>query len=211
MKALNAINFDFVKRPIIYGLGIGIILISVVWWFFWMSPEGAKLTTVQTQQSTLRTQLAGLQAEISTLVQEEGDANRDAGYLHAFSTEIPPAPLQGVLVEQLYDLSLLTHTVIPAITGVNNLTPVAGGGYTTFAVDLTVNGTQANVYQFVADLYSAKYVTRLLTIQTLALTPGATASGSGTVNINTVSSKNLYAVTLACTAYTTYVPAAQAA
>jgi Tfp pilus assembly protein PilO len=210
MNRLSSINFDFVKRPIIYGLGIGIILLSVLWWFFWMSPEGAKLTTVQSQQSALRLQLAGLQTEINTLVQEEGYANRDAGYLHGFSTEIPPAPLQGVLVEQLYDLSLVTHTVIPAITGVNSLSAAVGGEYSTFPVDLTVNGTQADVYQFIADLYSSKYVTRLLTIQSVGLTPGA-AGATGAININQVSSKTLYSVTLTCTAYTTYVQAVQPA
>jgi Tfp pilus assembly protein PilO len=207
MKALNSINFDFVKRPIIYGLGIGIILLSVLWWFFWMSPEGVKLTAVKTQQSTLRLQLAGLQSEINTLVQEEGDANRDAGYLHSFSNEIPPAPLQGVLVEQLYDLSLLTHTVVPTISGVNVLAPAAG--YTTFPVDLSVTGTQTNVYQFIKDLYSAKYVSRLLTIQSVSLS--ATAGTGSSININNVSPKAQYSASLTCTAYTTYVPVAQPA
>jgi hypothetical protein len=162
----------------------------------------------------LQSQLAALQAQISTLIQEEGDANRDAGYLRAFSSEIPSAPLQGVLVEQLYDLSLLTHTVLPSIAGVDVLVPVAGGVYSTFPVDLTVTGSQTNVYQFIADLYSSKYVTRLLTIQNVALSPGAAISTGApgatpaTVNINSVSPKLSYTAVLTCTAYTTYVPVA---
>ena len=197
---MKSLNFDLLKRPKIFGTIIAVVLIALIWWFAWMAPQGNKLNSVNQQQQQLESQVASLNTTIGALKIEASQAQKLLPYLAFFQLSIPPLPESGDLTTELYNLSLKTKTFISALSDATT-TPTTGG-YSTIPVTIQLTGTEKGVLAFVEGIYT---LPRLITIQTLALSPPAAAA-----NILKPTNTTGFTASINATAYTTYVATAAA-
>ncbi len=47
MNRMRGFNLDLLKSKVVLGVAGGVIVLLIVWWFAWMTPESNKLSTVQ--------------------------------------------------------------------------------------------------------------------------------------------------------------------
>lgn len=200
---LNNLDLGRFRSPIVLGVIGGLILLLLIWWFAWMSPEANKLTTVQAQQTQLNQQVEQLQAKITQLQQESAQVQKELPYLVRYTAAAPPTPEQGLIVNQILALSKRTGVDLSSISDNTVSPPAVAGGLSTIPVDLVVSGNHSQVLNFLNGFYQ---LPRLMTISTLALD----ASG-GSPNILDVNDGASYSLTMAATAYTLATPATPAA
>jgi Tfp pilus assembly protein PilO len=198
------LNLEWAKRPAVFGTILATIVIALVWWFAWMTPQASKLSSINTQQSQAQGQVAVLQSEIAQLRSESSLLSKELPYLKFFESQIPSLPLQGQLTAQLYQLSLKTKTFISALSDSTVSPPSSvSGGYSTMPITIELTGTHNEVISFLQGLYSMQ---RLVTIQSVSLTPP-----SQQPNLNTNGTATGFGASIVATAYTTYVPITPAA
>jgi Tfp pilus assembly protein PilO len=195
---MNLDRFELLKqRNVLIAAGV-VLLLALLWWLLWMSPEASKLTSLQAQQTQLQSRQTLLSDQLFTLQQDRREVHAAAPFIRRFDGAIPSLPDQGLLVVQLDDLANASGVTITLI-GDNTITPPATGqSYSTMPISMTVTGGFAKVQSFVAGLYN---LARLLTIQQLAY--------SGSANVND-GGNAAFTATIGATAYTTYVPPATA-
>lgn len=198
---MNTVHFDALKRPVVFGTIIAVIVLAAAWWFAWMTPEGHKLATLDTQKTTLQSQQSLLQTELTSLEQEAKVVHRELPFLKSFQVSIPATPDAGVLVDQLYALSRSTATVMTSVTDNTIVAPTGPGGaastatgYSDVPVSISLTGSHDGVLAFIQGLYS---LPRLVTIQSISFT--------GPGNLNTASKSAPYGASITATAYTTFV------
>lgn len=209
LKRLKGLSLDQVKSPIILGVIGGLIVLLLVWWFAWMAPEQHKLSSVRAQQSADQTTVAQLQAEIAQLQAEAAQVQKSLPYLKKAVTAIPPAPDPGGIVNEIDGLANKTHVTFSSITDNTVVPPAATAtttgtptttGVSTIPIQFTISGSHKAVFAFMEGFYS---LPRLMTISSVALTPGGTNP-----NILAVNDGQTYTAAFSGTAYTTYVPSA---
>lgn len=192
-------NIDLLKRPAVFGTIVGAIVLLLLWWFVWMSPEGNKLSSVNAQQASLQVEIGSMNTTIAGLKQQSALVPSELPYLAKFNSAIPDLPESGVLTEQLYNLMNKTHTFISSL---NDVTVTATtSGYSVIPVSFVVDGSHDQVLSFIEDLYN---LPRLVTIQNLTLTP----AGSANTNLLKKSGTQGFSASVAATAYTTFMPPA---
>jgi Tfp pilus assembly protein PilO len=197
---VKSLNLALLKRPPIYGTIVGVIVVALVWWFAWMSPEGTKLSSVHAQQQQLQGQVGTLNATIGALKVEASQVPAILPYLAFFQSAIPPLPQSGDLTTELYNLSLKTGTFISSLG--DSTTNATTGGYSVIPVQIQLTGTEAGVLNFIKGIYSLQ---RLVTIQTLSLQPPG-----GGANLLKPTNAQGFSASIGATAYTTYVATAVA-
>lgn len=190
-------NLDVLKRPAVFGTIAGVIVLLVIWWFAFMSPEGSKLSSVKAQDASLQSQIAQLNTTIAGLQAQSRLVPSELPYLAKFTTAIPDLPESGVLTEQLFNLMHSTKTFISSLS--DSQTASSGSGYSTIPVVITVTGSHDSIVAFLAGLYS---LPRLVTIQNVAF--GSSASQQS--GILSPSKSPGFTATISATAYTTFVP-----
>ena len=188
-------TFDLLKRPPVYGTIAGVIVLLLVWWFAWMSPEGNKLSTVNAQESSLQTQISSLNSQIAVLKAQSALVPGELPYLAKFTGAIPNLPESGVLTEQLFGLMNSTKTFISSLND-STVSPT-GTGYSTIPVQIALTGSHDQVINFLKGLYT---LPRLVTIQSVTLAPPAAT------NILKPSKAQGFTAAINATAYTTFVP-----
>lgn len=198
---LNSLNLGALRSPVILGVVGGMIVLIIIWWLAWMSPEASKLDTVKAQETSLQAQVVTLNQQITLLKAESKLVQRELPYLSRFQTAIPPTPDIGGLVLQIDQLANKTGVNMTSISDNVVVASTVPGGLSTIPVSFTVSGNHKQVFTFLTDFYS---LPRLITIQSLTLSPGA-ASGT-TPNINNVGDGASYGLTVAGTGYTTGAP-----
>jgi type IV pilus assembly protein PilO len=194
------LNLDLIKRPLVYGTLIGVVLIALIWWFGWMSPEASKLSSANSQIQSDQATISSLNTQIAALKNEDQQLPKLVHYLAFFSLAIPPLPESGDLTTQLYDLSLATKTDMNSLSDAT--TADTGAGYSVIPVEIALVGSHNSVLAFLRGLYA---LPRLVTIQGVDLTPTAGQT------LNQSSSTGGFTATITATAYTTYLPPTPAA
>ena len=71
MNRLRSVNFDLLKSKVVLIVTASVLVLLLVWYFAWMSPEGAKLNTVQQQVTTDSAMVQSLNAELTALKAEK--------------------------------------------------------------------------------------------------------------------------------------------
>ena len=90
MSRLRSVNFDLLKSKVVLIVTASVLVLLLVWYFAWMSPEGAKLNTVQQQVTTDSAMVQSLNAELTALQAEQKLVAKELPYLTKVSTAIPP-------------------------------------------------------------------------------------------------------------------------
>lgn len=179
------------RRPVVAASMLGVVVLTLTWWFAWMSPEGHKLASIRQQQVSERQVELGLSLRLAALKRETSQVKVAAPFLQRFQLAIPPEPAAPSLVVAVYHLAV-RHGV--SLQGITDDSVVAGAGYSTIPVSLSASGPHDNLLAFVRGLYGLQ---RLLTIQSISI------SGDGNLNS---SSGAAYTASISATAYTTSVP-----
>jgi Tfp pilus assembly protein PilO len=192
---LQSMNLNALKRPLVL-ITVGVvILVAILWWMLWMSPQGNKLNTANAEQANLNGQLQTLNA---TLQHDKAQAARVqlyAGYLGMFAAAVPPVPEAPQLTTELADLANATNVKLTTLT---DDTTVAGTPVSTIPLTMEIQGPRQDCLAFLAGIYDPKLITRLITIN--SFTPTPLNAGPGGVNVLKPSDA-LYTANIAGNAY----------
>lgn len=194
---LQSPKFDAIKRPVTLITAGSVLLVALLWWFLWMAPQGTKLTTVNTQISTLQTQYSGLLNTLQTDKQQSVKVNLYAGYLKMFAAAVPEVADAGGLTT---DLATLADSISPDlhILTITDDTTIPGTPLSMVPLSLTLVGPRQDCFAFMEDLYNRNKMTRLITIASFVPTP--VTSGQNGVDV-LKPSKQMYNIVLAGYAY----------
>ena len=138
MNRLQSINLDIVKRPVVLISVAAVIVLAGVWWFAWMSPQGTKLSTINTNVQLLTTKDQQLLQTLKVVEHESTLESKYAGYLTTFSDAVPPTPDAPQLTTQLAALANATHVTLQSLSDDTMLpaTPVSE-----VPVSMTIKGS----------------------------------------------------------------------
>jgi Tfp pilus assembly protein PilO len=153
---------------------VGALIVVVVVYLAWLSPEGSKLSTLQAKQTQLQTQQTGLQAEISTLEHEKSELPTTCAALTNDVTEVPGAPDVDSFLQQVTQLAVQSgdpNTPSISVTQATGSTQAVSGA-TPVAVDFSLAGTYGQMSAFLQGLYSFP---RLFTISSVTIGGGTNA------------------------------------
>ncbi|MGA3216871.1 MAG: type 4a pilus biogenesis protein PilO [Acidimicrobiales bacterium] len=197
MNSLRGFNFDLLKSKVVLVVTGLVIILLVVWWFAWMTPESNKLSTVQAQVSSDQTTLTQLNLELASLKAEKKLVLRELPYLKKVQTAIPPTEDPPGIVDSLNNLATATNCDLLSVTPADYPSPSGVPGLSDIGVSFTVTGGHRNIFQFLKGFYG---MGRLMTINTINL--GAAGANP---NILAVNDGMQYSMNISAVAYTTYV------
>ena len=197
MNRLRSVNFDLLKSKVVLITTASVLILLLVWYFAWMSPEGTKLSTVQQQVTADGATVQSLNAELNALVAESKLVKKELPYLKQVTKAIPPNAEQPEIVNQLNALANDTGCKLGSVNPADTVAPSGTTGLSTISVDFGLSGSHKNVFRFLNDFYKLQ---RLMTINTVSLAPAGTSP-----NILAIGDGMQYSLTVTATAYTTYV------
>jgi Tfp pilus assembly protein PilO len=201
----RSVNLDAFKRPVVLLTAGALVLVTVLWWIFWMSPEGSKLNTQNSLLATDSQKLQTLRGKLAQVQKEAAQAAQYASYLSLFSTIVPPIPESEQLTTDLSNLAGTAHVHLTTLADDTVTVPSTGSPLGTIEVDITITGSRPNCFNFLNGLYNVSSMPRLITIDTFG--PAPKAAGSSDANI-LANSKADYTFTIDGTAY--YYPGVEA-
>jgi len=179
-------------------IGAGTLVIALLLWVAFISPQNSKLSSLQAQQTQLQTQQTALQAKLASLRTEQQKLSTSCADLQKISTQIPSvqsptdidaeessfesqfnglAASTGVALTQFSGFAPATSATGTAVA----TTPPAGATGTAGPVvpvptTLAVTGTYGQMLAFVNGLDTFP---RLFVIQKFVLNIGAAAATTG--------------------------------
>ena len=195
MNRLQGINIDLLKSKVVLIVTGIVIVLLLVWWFAWMTPEANKLSTVQQQIAQDNTTVTSLSMELIQLKAEAKLVRHELPYLKMVTAAIPPTEDPPGIVDSLNTLANKTGCDLLSVTPANFPSPSGTAGLSVISVTFSVTGSHKNIFAFLKNFYS---MTRLMTIDNVSLAPGGT-----TPNILDVSDNQPYSMSVSATAYTT--------
>ncbi len=176
-------------RMVISGVVAAVVLGAG--WVKVVSPERKKVTAANAAIATARSQLQTAQAELSQSQQAQKNYAQAYAAIVALGKAVPTSSQTPAL---LYELDQATgqqqvefSTFAPAAQSASSAAAAAAGGFQTVPFSFTFTGNFARLYALLNTLQgfavqmptgSIEVTGRLMTIQSLSLTPAA-ASGSG--------------------------------
>jgi len=163
-------------------IGVGTLILSVIVYAAWISPEGSQLTSLHAKQAQLQTQQTALQIRIATLRREKSQLVTDCQQLTTDLTEIPGTPSVDSFLQQVTALAVASgdpNTPSISVTQATTTAGKTGGGVTPVTVALTLNGTYGQMTSFLAGLDSFP---RLFTVTSVSVSGGSVVSGGQTVS-----------------------------
>jgi len=162
--------------------GVGTLVVALIVYAAWISPEGSQLTKLQAQRTQYQAQLNSLQIRIATLKREKSQLGADCAQLTTDLTEIPGAPSVDSFLQQVTHLAVLSGDPSTPSISVTQAPAPGKGGVTPVVVALTLTGTYGQMTSF---LHGLDTFPRLFTVTTIAVTGGAVATGGQQVSPST--------------------------
>lgn len=182
------------KIPLLTALGV--IVVVVVVFLAWISPEGSKVSNLRSEQTQLQGEQTQLQIRIASLKREKADLGPTCATLTKDVTAIPGAPDVDSFLQQVTALAVASgdpNTPSISITQAAASTGTAAG-VTTVAVQLTMEGTYGQMSDFLGGLYTFP---RYFTISSVSVSGGSVSDGGSapspsTPNYSLSLSGNIY-------------------
>ncbi len=166
---------------------VGVIVAVIVAYAAWISPEGAKLSSLHGRQTQLQAQELQLQAEITTLRHDKAQLVSNCQQLVKDLTEIPGSPSVDSFLQQVTQLAVSSGDPNTPSISVTNAPPGGGtAGVSAVAVSLTLTGDFAQMRSFIHGLDAFP---RLFSVTTIGVTggpvagPGISPSSPGPYNL----------------------------
>jgi Tfp pilus assembly protein PilO len=158
--------------------GVGALVVVIIVYAAWISPEGSKLSSLKARQTQLVSQQSHLQVELSTLQREKAQVATNCQQLTKDLTEIPGTPTVDDFFHQVTALAVSAGD--PNTPSISVTQTAAGAtGVRLVAVDLTLQGTYGQMSAFVHGLDSFP---RLFTITSFTVSGGPLAVGGAAIN-----------------------------
>jgi Tfp pilus assembly protein PilO len=195
MNRLQGVNISLLKSKVVLIVTGIVIVLLLVWWFAWMTPEANKLSTVQQQIAQDNTTVTSLSMELIQLKAEAKLVRHELPYLKMVTAAIPPTEDPPGIVDSLNTLANKTGCDLLSVTPANFPSPSGTAGLSVISVAFSVTGSHKNIFAFLKNFY---LMTRLMTISNVSLAPGGT-----TPNILDVGDNQPYSMSVSATAYTT--------
>ena len=164
-------------------IGAGSLVVALIIFAAWISPEGSHLKTLQAQQTTLQSQQTALQVKIATLKKEKSQLGTDCQQLTTDLTEIPSAPDVDSFLSQVTALAVSSGDPSTPTISVTQSTGAATGGVSPVTVAMTLSGTYGQMMSFLQGLDSFP---RLFTVTSIQVSGGAVVTGGQAVAPSTV-------------------------
>jgi Tfp pilus assembly protein PilO len=151
---------------------LGVLVLALVVYMAWISPEGSKLTSLKNRES----QQASLESELIGLEHEKQNITATCAKLATDISEIPATPQVDNFLNQVTNLAVQSGDPnTPSISVTSAAGSVKGTtGVTPVAVSLSLGGTYDQMAQFLSGLYTFP---RLFTINGANLAGGSAAVG----------------------------------
>jgi len=183
--------------PLIIG-GVALVVALLIWSVL-VAPQNSKLASLQTQETTLQSNVSGLQVKLASLKTEQQKLSGSCADLQKIATQIPSvqSPTDIDAEESSFEsqFNALTASSGVTLSQFSGFTPAsasstasggaasgaAASGVTAVPTTLTVKGSYSQITAFVNGLDSFP---RLFVIQSFVLAygaaiPGAAATTSG--------------------------------
>jgi Tfp pilus assembly protein PilO len=159
--------------------GVGALVLALIVYAAWISPEGSHLAKLQAMQTQLQSQESGLQVRIATLRREKTQLGANCQQLTTNLTEIPGTPSVDSFFNQVSALAVASGDPNTPNISVTAASGGAKGGVTPVTVALTLEGTYGQMISFLQGLNTFP---RIFTVTTISVTGGAVASGGQAVS-----------------------------
>jgi Tfp pilus assembly protein PilO len=159
--------------------GVGTLVLGLIVYAAWISPEGSHLANLQIQKTTLQTQQSQLQVRIASLKKEKSQLGANCQQLTQDLTEIPGTPSVDSFLQQVTALAVSSGDPNTPSISVSQATAGGKGGVTPVTVAMALDGTYGEMTSFLQGLDTFP---RLFTVTTISVTGGAVASGGQTVS-----------------------------
>jgi len=157
---------------------VGALVVAIVVYAAWISPEGGKLSSLHAQQTQLQSQQTHLQAELSTLRADKAHLAANCQELTTDLTEVPGTPTVDAFFNQVTALAVAAGDPNTPSISVTNA-PGGIGGVKLVAVDLTLAGTYGQMSAFLRGLDTFP---RLFSVTSLTVNGGSLVSGGAAIN-----------------------------
>ncbi len=157
---------------------VGAVVLAIIVYAAWISPEGGKLSSLRAQQTQLQSQQLHLQTELNTLRRDKADLAANCQQLTTDLTEIPGTPTVDAFFNQVTALAVSAGDPNTPSISVTDTTG-GTGSVKLVAVDLTLSGTYGQMSAFLQGLVTFP---RLFSVTSLAVNGGALVTGGAPVN-----------------------------
>jgi Tfp pilus assembly protein PilO len=171
-------QFTRYRIPILTGVGALVLVIIV--FVAWISPEGSKLSSLHAQQTQLQSQQLHLQTELTTLKAAKAHLVSNCEALSKDLGEIPGTPSVDSFFSQVTALAVASGDPnTPSISVTQAAAAKASGGANPVAVTFTLTGTYGQMSAFLRGLDTFP---RLFTVTSITVNGGAIATGGAAIN-----------------------------
>ncbi|HUA96120.1 MAG TPA: type 4a pilus biogenesis protein PilO [Acidimicrobiales bacterium] len=158
--------------------GVGTLIVVLIVYMAWVSPQGSHLSSLRAQETQLQSQQQHLQVELTTLRGEKAHLAANCQALTTDLTEIPGTPTVDAFFHQVTALAVAAGDPnTPSIS----VTQAPGGssGTDEVTVALSLAGTYGQMSSFIKGLTSFP---RLFTVTDLTINGGPVVTGGAGVN-----------------------------
>jgi len=161
--------------------GAGALVLAIIVFAAWISPEGGKLSSLHAQQTQLVSQQTHLQTELTTLRAAKAHLASNCQALSTDLNEIPGTPSVDSFFNQVSALAVASGDPnTPSISVTQATTPA--GATNPVAVTFTLTGTYGQMTAFLKGLDTFP---RLFTVTDITINGGPVATGGATINAGT--------------------------
>lgn len=164
------------RTPII--TGVVTLVLGIIVYAAWISPEGSHLAKLHATQAQLQTQQNQLQIRIATLRKEKSQLGANCAQLTTDLTEIPGTPSVDSFLQQITALAVSSGDPNTPNISVSQAAGGAKAGVTSVQVGLTLQGTYGQMTQFLNGLDTFP---RLFTVTAITVTGGPVVTGGQVV------------------------------
>jgi len=158
--------------------GVGALVVVIIVFVAWISPEGGKLSSLHAQQTQLESQQAHLQTELATLKAAKAHLVSNCQALSKDLGEIPGTPSVDSFFNQVTALAVASGDPNTPSISVTQAA-AAGAGANPGAVTFTLDGTYGQMTTFLKGLDTFP---RLFTVTAITINGGPVATGGATIN-----------------------------
>ncbi len=197
-----------VKRNPLIAIGVGLLVIVLLWYFLLYAPLGDDLSSAQAQTSEEQKKTDGLQADLARLQAQAKNSTQQAALLRRLDAAVPEQPDLAEFIIQANDIADQSGISFLSIAP---SPPAAGTGASVINLTISINGS---FFQLQDYLRLLEKLERLVIVDgiTISSSSGSSTSGSsGSTDATTSSSGTSLSVTLTGRMFTRAAPATGAA
>ena len=156
---------------------LGAVVVVVIVFLAWISPEGSKLSSLKAQQTQLRSQQVHLEAELGALKRDKAHLAANCQELTKDLTQIPGTPTLDDFFHQVSALAVAAgdpNTPSISVTNAPATASAGASGVKLVSVDLALTGTYAQMTAFIHGLDTFP---RLFTVTSITVNGGPLVIG----------------------------------